>query len=95
MLLIVFGIREPVIHRADTARRLSWAEVKVFPRAFWVVVGIAALMTLARFSEGFLLLRAQSVGLRMTLVPLVFIAMNVVYSASPYPVGWLSDRVGR
>jgi len=50
---------------------------------------------LARFSEGFLLLRAQSVGLQAALVPLVFVAMNIVYAASSYPVGHLSDRLGR
>ena len=95
VLLIVFGIREPTTHKVAAKARLSWAEVKRFPLAYWAVVAIAMLMTLARFSEGFLLLRAQSVGLQAALVPLVFVAMNIVYAASSYPVGHLSDRLGR
>ena len=46
-----------------------------------MVVGVAAIFTLARFSEAFLLLRAQSVGLPLALVPVVLVVMNIVYSA--------------
>ncbi len=95
VLLIVFGIHEPTIHKEGRASHLSWAEVKRFPLAFWAVVAIAMLMTLARFSEGFLLLRAQSVGLQAALVPLVFVVMNIVYAGSSYPIGHLSDKLGR
>jgi MFS family permease len=59
------------------------------------VVGVSAVFTLARFSEAFLLLRAQSVGLQLTLVPVVMVVMNVVYTFSAWPAGALSDRVGR
>jgi MFS family permease len=51
--------------------------------------------TLARFSEAFLVLRAQSVGLPIYLVPGVLVAMNVVYALSAYPAGVLSDRMAR
>ncbi|HVI49827.1 MAG TPA: MFS transporter [Candidatus Sulfotelmatobacter sp.] len=95
VLLIVVGIDEPATHKPARNSRLSWADVKRFPASFWAVAGIAVLMTLARFSEGFLLLRAQSVGLEAAWVPLVFVAMNLVYAASAYPVGRLSDRIGR
>lgn len=95
VLLILLGVQEPTIHKADSTRPLSWAEIKRFPATYWAVVGIAMLMTLARFSEGFLLLRAQSVGLEASLVPLVFVAMNVVYAGSSYQIGQLSDRLGR
>lgn len=95
VLLIVVGIQEPATHKQTRANRLSWGDVKRFPATYWAVVGIAMLMTLARFSEGFLLLRAQSVGLEAAWVPLVFVAMNIVYAGSSYPVGLLSDRLGR
>jgi len=39
--------------------------------------------------------RAQQLGVAMAWVPLVMVAMNVVYAASSYPFGKLSDRVGR
>ena len=57
------------------------------------MVGIGAVFTLARFSEAFLVLRAQQGGIPLALVPLVMVAMNVVYSLSAYPFGKLSDRV--
>lgn len=57
----------------------------------WVVI-IAAVFTLARFSEAFLILRAQSVGLPIALVPMVMVVMNVVYALAAYPTGVLSDR---
>ena len=94
-VLIVAAVREPPAHARAPSRRPNWHDVKRFPRAFWAVVGIAAAMTLARFSEGFLLLRAQSVGLAAAWVPLVLVVMNIVYASSSYPIGRLSDRLGR
>ena len=61
----------------------------------WLVVGIATTFTLARFSEAFLLLRAQSVGLQLALVPAVLVIMNIVYTLSAWPAGVVSDRIGR
>jgi len=63
--------------------------------AYWLVVLLGALFTLARFSEAFLLLRAEDLGLRAGLIPLVLVVMNITYSLSAYPVGKLSDRIGR
>ncbi|MBC7725999.1 MAG: MFS transporter, partial [Microbacteriaceae bacterium] len=62
-------------------------------RAYWRVVVVGAVFTLARFSEAFLVLRAQQVGIAASWVPLVMVAMNVVYAASAYPFGKLSDTV--
>ena len=57
------------------------------------MVGIGAVFTLARFSEAFLVLRAAEGGIPVALVPLVMVAMNLIYSASAYPFGKLSDRM--
>lgn len=62
---------------------------------YWWVVAIAAVSTLARFSEAFLILRAQSVGLPIALVPAVMVLMNIVYALAAYPAGILSDRIDR
>ena len=59
------------------------------------MVAIATVFTLARFSEAFLVLRAQSVGLPIMLVPAVMVVMNVVYAVAAYPAGILSDKIGR
>jgi MFS family permease len=56
-------------------------------------VGVGAVITLARFSEAFLVLRAEQSGIAVAMVPLVMVAMNVVYSVSAFPFGKLSDRV--
>ncbi len=92
--LLVVGIREPRQPvaarrrnpiRRDNLRRLS--------PAYWWVVGIGAVFTLARFSEAFLVLRAEQSGIALALVPLVMVAMNLVYSLSAYPLGKLADRM--
>ena len=92
--LLVFGVREPERHtgekRSNPIRREN---LKRLGGAYWWVVGVGAVFTLARFSEAFLVLRAQQGGIAVALVPLVMVAMNVVYAASAYPFGRLSDRL--
>ncbi|CAG0999019.1 MAG: MFS transporter [Rhizobiaceae bacterium] len=95
--LIVTAVKEPDGRpREDRVHMpLAPAELARLGSAFWVVVAIAAVFTLARFSEAFLILRAQSQGLPLVLVPLVLVVMNVAYALSAYPAGALSDRVDR
>ncbi len=71
---------------------ISRANLQRLPRRFWWVVVFAAVLTLARFSEAFLLLRAQNMGMSVTWVPMILIVMNLVYAASAYPLGKLSDN---
>lgn len=92
--LLLFGLREP--QTRATARRtnpIQRANLKRLSRPYWWVVGIGAVFTLARFSEAFLVLRAMQGGMPLALVPLVMVAMNVVYALSAYPFGKLSDRM--
>ena len=93
-LLLMVGVREPA-RPAGAARSnpISRAYLKRLPRAYWWVVGVGAVFTLARFSEAFLVLRAEQLGMALAAVPLVMVAMNVVYSLTAYPFGKLSDRV--
>ncbi|WP_374246459.1 MFS transporter [Zoogloea sp.] len=74
---------------------LSRAELARLPAAYWWVVGISAVFTVARFSEAFLVLRAQELGVALVWIPMVLVVMNVVYSLSSYPVGVLADRLHR
>jgi MFS family permease len=74
---------------------IRWSQLRLFGPAYWSVVAVGALLTLARFSEAFLVLRAQNVGLPLALIPLVLVVMNVVYALSAYPMGVLSDRISR
>jgi len=95
--LVLFGVHDVPGDRAMRRVRapLSRAELARLPPLYWSVVAIAAVFTLARFSEAFLVLRAQELGLGLALIPLVLVVMNVVYALSSYPVGVLADRFDR
>ena len=92
--LIVFAVREPDdVRRSDDARpRLSLADVRRLDRSFAFVTAVAAVLTLARFSEAFLVLRATDVGMSLAAAPWVMVAMTVVYAALAFPAGALADR---
>lgn len=94
--LLLFGVREPERRggekRANPIRRENLERLS---GAYWWVVGVGAVFALARFSEAFLVLRAEQGGIAVALVPLVMVAMNVVYAASAYPFGKLSDQMSR
>lgn len=92
--LLLFGVNEPERHKG--AKRLNpirRENLKRLNGSYWWVVGIGAIFTLARFSEAFLVLRAQQSGIPIAMVPLVMVAMNLVYAASAYPFGKLSDSM--
>ncbi len=97
VLILVFAVREPRRDDGDGVPEapLHYRDVKQLGGPYWVTVSIGAVLMLAGFSEAFLVLRAQDVGLTLALIPLVFIVMNVVYALSAYPAGLLSDRFGR
>ncbi len=94
---LVFGVQEPEHKNNGKASRfpISRAELAKLSPAFWWVVIVGGVLTLARFSEAFLILRAQSIGLPNAWVPLVMVVMSVVYAIAAYPVGILSDRMDR
>jgi len=94
--LIAFFVPEPDRPAAARVRSpLAPAELRRFGAAYWWVVGVATVFTLARFSEAFLLLRAQSVGFSLAFVPTIMLVMNIVYASAAWPVGALSDKIGR
>ena len=92
--LLILGVKEPARH-VDEKRvnPINRQNLKRLSTSYWWVVAIGAIFTLARFSEAFLVLRAQQIGIAMALVPLVMVAMNIVYALSAYPFGRLSDRM--
>jgi MFS family permease len=95
-LLVVFGVREPAAERSPRPPpvTIDRAALRSLGPAFWSVTAAGAALSLARFSEAFLILRASDVGLALALAPLVMVAMNVAYAALAYPVGRLADRIG-
>ena len=95
LAVMVFAVQEPAQHEADTKSRLRLADARRLSGRYWAVVGVATILTLARFSEAFLILRSKNVGLSVALVPAVMVVMNVVYALAAYPAGVLSDQLGR
>jgi len=92
--LLFFGIHEPEHQQISKGRNpIRWDNLTRLRSVYWWVVGIGAIFTLARFSEAFLVLRAQHGGIPIALVPLVMVAMNLIYALSAYPFGKLSDRM--
>jgi MFS family permease len=94
VLLLVFGVQEPDLPR--DRRRLEspvrWETLGELGQTYWWVVAVGSVFTLARFSEAFLILRAQQLGLPDAFAPLVLVVMNLLFAASAYPIGKLSDR---
>lgn len=95
--VLVFGVEEPAASGATREMRspIRAAELRGLGPAYWGLVMIATVLTFARFSEAFLLLRAQDRGMATALVPMVLVVMNVVYASSAYPAGRVSDRMDR
>ena len=92
--LLLFGVHEP--KNPEPVKRsnpINKDNLKRLGTTYWWVVAMGAVFTLARFSEAFLVLRAQQGGIPMALVPLVMVAMNLIYALSAYPFGKLSDRM--
>ena len=87
--LLLFGVREPASSRSGgRANPICRENLRRLGSGYWWVVAIGTVFSLARFSEAFLVLRAQQGGISIALVPLVMVAMNLVYAASAYPAGF-------
>jgi MFS family permease len=88
-------VREPrlVDHHADSDNQLTIKDAGKLSTRYWLVVALGAVFTLARFSEAFLILRAQDVGLAIGYVPTIMIVMNIVYAVFAYPAGAAADRL--
>src|SRR4051812_3355419 len=90
--LLLFGVQEP--ERKSEGKRFNpirRENLRRLPRSYWWIVAIGAAFTLARFSEAFLILRAQQGGLPLAFTPMVLIGMNLIYAMSAYPFGKISD----
>ncbi len=94
--VLVFLVHEPAHEKAEAKPSpLAGFRFRTFPREMWALVVIVALFTLMRFSEAFLVLRAEDRGWPLGALPFVFVVMNATYALSAYPLGVLSDRVSR
>lgn len=97
VITLIVLVREP--ERGEDARParfpLHAREIRRLGAPYWHITGAAVLFSLARFSEAFIILRAQQLGLPLALIPLVLIIMNIAFAVAAYPAGVISDRCGR
>ena len=95
--LFIVGVHEPEPVRAasENRERLTFTGAMSLPVQFWLVVALGGVFTLARFSQAFLVLRAQNIGLAVGYIPLVLIVMNVIYAVAAYPAGIAADHLSR
>ncbi len=95
-LLLAFVVKEPEKQHTTKAKSpIRIRDIRYVGSAYWQLVAIAGVLTLARFSEAFLILKAQATGLPIAFVPMVMVVMNIIYSVAAYPAGILSDGVNR
>lgn len=97
VIALIVGIEEPKQHAASGRRAAlpHWSELRALGRPYWTAIAIGTLFSLARFSEAFLIVRALDAGLSPTWSPLALAVMNVTYVVAAYPIGKLSDQIGR
>ena len=92
----MFGVEEPATppetRASESKRSAAWPTSRRLGRRYAIVVAIAAVLTLARFSEAFLILRAQNVGVPAAMAPWVMVVMSTVYAVVAYPAGAAADR---
>jgi MFS family permease len=95
--IVAFGVEEPkpggpTVQRRSLIRR---TELVRLHRRYWFLVALAVVLNLARFSQAFLILRAENAGLALALLPSVLMVMNIVYAVGAYPFGVLADNISR
>ena len=96
VFILLLAVKEPNTSYENPPQQfISFRKITAMGSSYWWVVICGSTFTLARFSEAFLILRADSVGLSAHFIPLLFVLMNLVYSLTAYPAGFLSDRIGR
>src|SRR5207302_10374386 len=90
--VLVLWVREPSRSSPTKTQAFGFDSWKTLPKAYWVVVVLGAVLTLARFSEAFLIIRGQELGIALAMVPIVLVVMNIAYTAIAYPAGLAADR---
>jgi MFS family permease len=91
VVVLAVGVREPEHKTTSSRLPVTLEEIRQIGGRYWWVVGLSGVLALARFSEAFLVLKAQATGLPLSLVPLVMVVMSTTYALSAYPAGRLSD----
>jgi MFS family permease len=97
IVLLLLAVKEEVPLAGYGGHRLPIrrSDLASLPMAFWWAIIVASLLSLARFSPAFLILKAHEIGVDAAFVPMILVVMYLVYSLTAYPFGILADRVSR
>lgn len=97
IVVLLIAVKELPINQDEIQRGLPIrrGDITALPTAFWWVVAIASLLSSARFSQAFLVLKAHDIGLDTAFVPMVLVVMYLVFSGAAYPFGVLADHLDR
>ena len=86
---------DPTAAARSDRRLLRRPQRSPLPRRFWRVCGVLVAIAVVNFPDALLLLRISDLGYSTTEVVLAYVLFNLVYAASSYPAGALSDRLPR
>jgi len=96
IVVLIFGVKEPTLKK-NIPRKKSYFLfnnfLKITP-VIWLFFLTVFILNLGHFSEAFLLLRSQEIGLKVSFIPIIFVVMNAAYAIVAVPVGHLADKVG-
>jgi len=92
-LLAWLALREPEQHLAPLKRSPFFAGFRQLDPETKRLLKVGFLFGLARFSEGFLILKGIDIGLSEAMSPITLAIFNLAYVALAYPAGILSDRM--
>ena len=97
IVVLLVAVKELPFNYGESQRWLPvhWNDIAALPAAFWWVIAIASLLSLARFSQAFLVLKAYDIGVDAAFVPMVLVVMYLVFSVAAYPFGILADHLDR
>jgi len=97
LVVLFVAVKELPFNYDESQRRrpIRRGDIIALPAVFWWVVAIASLLSLARFSQAFLVLKAHDIGVDAAFVPMVLVVMYLVFSVAAYPFGVLADHLDR
>ncbi len=97
IVVLLVTVKELPFNHDENRRRLPIrrSDITALPTAFWWLIAIAGLLSLARFSQAFLVLKAHDVGVDAAFVPMVLVVTHLVFSVAAYPFGVLADHLDR
>ena len=96
IVVLIFRVKESTLKK-NISRKKSYFLFKNFLKItpmFWLFFFTVFILNLGHFSEAFLLLRGQEIGLEVSFIPIVFVVMNAAYAIVAIPFGHLADKVG-